>query len=220
MGAVPQAARRDGGERRPVGKKGARTRAQILSAAYRVLEEQGYSRTTVADVAAAAGVSLGTVYQYFEDKAEIIATLVRIRVAELLDTGGGGWDPGRGRLGLRRVLAGFVTRYAESPAMQAVWEEVTHVDPELAALRRELSRRFTDAVERSLRHAVAAGIVRDDLDVAGMATALTAMVDRHCYVTYVFDPPPGGPPPVDEVVDLLTGLWADAIGLVETGGRR
>ena len=219
-GAAPQPIRREGGEERPLGKKGARTRAQILAAAYEVLAEQGYGRTTVADVATAAGVSLGTVYQYFRDKGEIMATLVRLRVEELLDADGAAWEPARGRLGLRRVLAGFVVRYAESAAMQAVWEEVTHVDPELAALRRELSRRFTGAVERSLRDAAAAGTVRDDLDPAAMATALSAMVDRHCYVTYVFDPPPGGPPPVDEVIDLLTGLWADAIGLVETGGRR
>ena len=215
-----QPIRRDGGEERPAGKKGARTRDHILVAAYGALADRGYSRTTVADIAAAAGVSLGTVYQYFKDKNELLTTLVHIRVGELLDTDGGTWDPAKGRLGLRRVIAGFVRRYAESAPMQAVWEEVTHVDPDLAALRRELSHRFTRPLERALRDAVAAGIVRDDLDPAGMATALSAMVDRHCYVTYVFDPPAGGPPAVDDVVDLLTGLWADAIGLVETGGRR
>jgi len=40
-------------------------------------------------------------------------------------------------------------------------------------------------------------------------------VDRDCYVAFVFDPPEGGAPSVDEVVDVLTALWADAIGLAD-----
>jgi hypothetical protein len=43
--------------------------------------------------------------------------------------------------------------------------------------------------------------------------ALSGMVDRYCYVTYVFDPPEAGPPPAAESADLLTRLWASAVGL-------
>ncbi len=181
--------------------------------------EAGYQATSVADIAERAGVSLGTFYQYFRDRSDILSTLVRIGVLELLRGNQRPWDPGRGRIGLRRVIAAFVDAYVATAAFQSVWEEVTHVEEDLATLRTDLARLFTNAVAQALSDAAAADLVRRDLDPAAMARALTSMVDRYCYLTYVFDPPVDGPPAVDDTVDLLTELWADAIGLVEGRGR-
>jgi TetR/AcrR family transcriptional repressor of nem operon len=50
-------------------------REQLLDAAERVLVERGLAATTVADVAEAAAVAKGTVYLYFESKAELLAGL-------------------------------------------------------------------------------------------------------------------------------------------------
>jgi TetR/AcrR family transcriptional regulator, transcriptional repressor for nem operon len=70
-------------------------REQILDAAERVLVERGLATTTMADVAEAAAVAKGTVYLYFESKAELLAGLrARYfeRFAALL---GGPPDPAR-----------------------------------------------------------------------------------------------------------------------------
>jgi TetR/AcrR family transcriptional repressor of nem operon len=48
-------------------------REQILDAAERVLVERGLAAATMADVAEAASVAKGTVYLYFESKAELLA---------------------------------------------------------------------------------------------------------------------------------------------------
>jgi TetR/AcrR family transcriptional repressor of nem operon len=50
-------------------------RDQILDAAARVLVERGLAATTMAEVAEAASVAKGTVYLYFESKAELLAGL-------------------------------------------------------------------------------------------------------------------------------------------------
>ena len=50
-------------------------REQILDAAERVLVERGLAATTMADVAEGAAVAKGTVYLYFESKAELLAGL-------------------------------------------------------------------------------------------------------------------------------------------------
>ena len=50
-------------------------REQILDAAARVLVERGLAATTMAEVAEAASVAKGTVYLYFESKAELLAGL-------------------------------------------------------------------------------------------------------------------------------------------------
>lgn len=213
--AANRGVRRDGGVERPLGKKGARTRARLLAAAYEVFTRKGYRATSVSDIAEAAGVSLGTAYQYFRDRREIMSALVSDRVFVLLPDATHAWDPGRGRMGLRRVIASFVRNYVETAQFQATWEEVTHIDTEIAALRRGLGRVFTDSIEGALSDARTSGLVRSTIDPARVATALSAMVDRYCYVTYVFDPPHGDPPSVDDTVDLLTQLWADAIGLAE-----
>jgi AcrR family transcriptional regulator len=212
-GPSVQAVRREGDRELPAGPRALRTRRALLLAAGDLFAEQGYLDTTVGQIAERAGVALGTFYQYFRDRADIITTLVRTTIVDVLKVDRR-WDPSRGRHGLRRVIAAFVRAYVATASFQAVWEEVTHVQPDMADLRRETTRMFTDALEASLRDGIDGGIVRGDLDVASTARALTAMVDRYCYLTYVFDPPQRKPS-VEETTILLTTLWADALRLAE-----
>ena len=210
-GAEP--VRREGDRELPAGPRARKTRDALLNAAAELFARQGYLDTTVGQIADASGVALGTFYQYFRDRADIMTTLVRNGVVAVLKADRP-WDPSRGRRGLRRVIAGFVGWYAATAPFQSVWEEVTHVEPEMAALRKETSRLFTDALETALRQGAEQGFVRDDIDPAASARALTAMVDRYCYLTFVFDPPAGTPSP-NETADLLTTLWADALRLAD-----
>jgi AcrR family transcriptional regulator len=208
-----RAVRRDGDRELPLGPKAQRTRAAILAAAGRLFAEQGYLATSVGDVASAAGVSLGTVYQYFRDRPDLVAAILQANVTRMLGQTDTAWRASESREGLYRVLHNFVSSYAERAEMARVWEEVCHIDDDLADLRRTLSRVFTGVVAAELRYAGEAGLIRDDLDPDLTATALAGMVDRYCYMTYVFDPPDGGPPPVDESARMLTELWASAVGL-------
>lgn len=47
-------------------------RQQIVEAAVELFSDQGYYRTTVQEIAARAGVSTGLIYQYVEDKDDIL----------------------------------------------------------------------------------------------------------------------------------------------------
>jgi AcrR family transcriptional regulator len=206
-----RAVRREGDRELPLGPKARRTREAILAAAADQFVAHGYLHTSIAAVAEAADVSLGTVYQYFRDRSDLVAALVQRGVVEMLrqDTT---WRASEGRDGLDRVLGNFVRSYTTYASMAGVWEEVSHVDGDLAQLRRQLGRIFTSSVERELRRGAEAGVVRDDVDPAIAARALTAMVDRYCYVTYVFDPP-RPLPSADESVATLASLWSAAVGL-------
>lgn len=51
-------------------------RQQILAAALAVFSERGYHAANVSDVAAAAGVSQGTIYWYFDSKQELLTAAV------------------------------------------------------------------------------------------------------------------------------------------------
>ncbi|OBG76011.1 hypothetical protein A5701_19885 [Mycobacterium sp. E3305] len=53
-------------------RKRQRTRRELIIAAMRLFEAKGYERTTVAEIAAAAGVSTKTFFNYFTSKDEVL----------------------------------------------------------------------------------------------------------------------------------------------------
>src|SRR5262245_50862304 len=56
-------------------EQAAATRQEILDAAQRLFERQGYAATTMAAIAAEAGVALKTVYVAFETKSGLLRAL-------------------------------------------------------------------------------------------------------------------------------------------------
>jgi len=74
-----------------------RTREAILEASIECFEAHGYDETTTAMIAARAGVGVGTVYQYFRDKREILLELLDRSVDEQAEVVTGFLDPDRWR---------------------------------------------------------------------------------------------------------------------------
>ena len=68
----------------PVQARSRLTVKAILEAAAQVLVAQGYARTTTDAIAARAGVSIGTLYQYFPNSEAIVAALIKSHVDELI----------------------------------------------------------------------------------------------------------------------------------------
>jgi AcrR family transcriptional regulator len=61
-------------------EQAAATRQEILQAAQRLFERQGYAATTMAAIAAEAGVALKTVYVAFETKSGVLRALWNLRL--------------------------------------------------------------------------------------------------------------------------------------------
>lgn len=57
----------------------------ILEAAARVLLDQGYALATTNRIAKKAGVSVGTLYEYFANKEEVFEALIRNELGHLVD---------------------------------------------------------------------------------------------------------------------------------------
>src|SRR5690606_1835351 len=64
------------------------TRIALLDAAEAVFQQRGVSRTTLADIAHAAGVTRGALYWHFKDKADIFNAMLD-RVTSPMNAG---WD--------------------------------------------------------------------------------------------------------------------------------
>lgn len=203
--------RRQGDELRPLGKKASRTRLELLDAASACFLANGYRATSVEDIHEAAAVSIGTFYQYFRDKADVMTTLVAEAIIDsasrmfpnvpLVDD-----DAPRG------ALEGFVKNYARTADFQAVWEEATHFEARLADFRHRVAHVVEAGLAEQIIEGQQSGAVADTLDPLETARALAAMVDRYCYLTFVVD----GVRDRDSVrrtTDLVATLWQNALQL-------
>ena len=65
---------------------------RILNAAERVFSEKGYGAATTAEIANSAGIAEGTIYSYFENKQDLIFTLLEKRIEWLRDIMGGAFN--------------------------------------------------------------------------------------------------------------------------------
>ena len=79
---MPTADRRLRPRKRPVQRRAEDTRDRILAAAARVFAARGYAGGTTNHIAAEAGLSVGSLYQYYPNKDALLAELMRAHVAE------------------------------------------------------------------------------------------------------------------------------------------
>lgn len=68
-------------KRRPIQARAQVTRALLVEAAVQLLGRRGYAELTTNHVAERAGVSIGTVYEYFPDKQSIVAEVLDAHLA-------------------------------------------------------------------------------------------------------------------------------------------
>ncbi|WP_456389931.1 TetR/AcrR family transcriptional regulator [Profundibacter sp.] len=67
------------------GKKSARTRAKILSAAARIIRDRGYKAATMRAIAQETGIEAGSVYYHFAAKEDILDQVLDLGIRDLLD---------------------------------------------------------------------------------------------------------------------------------------
>src|SRR5271157_1319188 len=65
-------------------RRKAHTRSALLAAGQRLFGEQGFDATTVAEIAEDADVAIGSFYNYFDTKDELLAELLHDTLAEHL----------------------------------------------------------------------------------------------------------------------------------------
>jgi TetR/AcrR family acrAB operon transcriptional repressor len=162
----------------------ANTREQLLDAAERVFRQHGVTKTSLAEIAAAAGVTRGAVYWHFKDKADLFEAMCRratLPLDALLDEAGGKThaDP---LDALRTLTVAALTRLATDARAQAVFEVIFHkaeLTDELSDIAGRQERNRCDclsSVEAILQQAVTAGQLPPDTDTALATRLLHAFV--------------------------------------------
>lgn len=189
--------------------------ARILDAGLAVLLEHGYDRASTGRVAACAGISPGSLYQYFEDKHELLAEVIE-RETERLRT---------------RISGAFVRHLAEASVLEIVRANVVtlldtfeanagllrvlyeQLPPSADAHRTEFKHRVDELMTTALRLRVR-GPGGERVDA--IAWVLVRAVEN-VTINYVLDPPAIGR---DAVIDELTTLISTYLtGSLEDSAR-
>lgn len=103
----------------------------ILEAAIRVLVERGYEGATTIAIAERAGISVGSLYQYFPNKESIVAALVEEHARQIIaciEAALGKVDGADPRQVLRAVIhAGIEAHRLDAPLHKVLTEQVPRV---------------------------------------------------------------------------------------------
>ncbi|MEU2794793.1 TetR family transcriptional regulator [Streptomyces sp. NPDC007100] len=158
------------------------TRRKLFEAAVTLIAEQGFSSTTVDEIADRAGVAKGTVYYNFASKNELFEELLRHGIELLATSLQEAADGAAARGGTRvdaldaMIRAGleFIARY---PALTQLYvAELWRTNRAWQSTLMVVRERAITVVEGVLREAVAAGELSEDIDIPLTASALFGMV--------------------------------------------
>jgi AcrR family transcriptional regulator len=192
----------------PLTDRGRRTRDGLVAAARAVFEERGYDATRMGDIAAAAGVSHGTVYTWFPTKDAVLAAVIECVVSDLYDSlrTPEAVDP---RTRIDRANRAYLDAYRDTARLLSVVEQAASSRPEFAAVLADLRATHVRRVAGTISRLQADGLARTDIDGQVAAAALCAMVEgfaRHWF---------GRGESYDEAVAVrtLTDLWVSALQL-------
>ncbi|MBD3258643.1 TetR family transcriptional regulator [candidate division GN15 bacterium] len=142
--------------RHPEQARSQETVRAIMEAAADIISREGYARASTNRIAQRAGVSIGSLYQYFPNKQAILVRLLEDHVEDVTTH----INQLIGRLAdaevpieqtIRDILLAIVDRHAGQPRLHRVLAEETPQPPALIKRKRADDQRYAAEVEAALR---------------------------------------------------------------------
>jgi AcrR family transcriptional regulator len=183
-------------------RRGPHTRKQILDASLRLFSDKGFARTSVRDIAQAAGITDAAIYYHFDSKRDLFEALIEERGftaaldslerAEIDETG----------FTAREAVVELATRglefiYQNKDVMKVLMLEAMAEDPVASEEYRILVQRWERGLAHILRQYADRGLLRTEaVDELATQMALTVI---GAFADYMMSPvdsrPDDAPPP-------------------------
>ena len=166
-----------------------RRRQRLLEAAAQAFAIHGFSKTTVEEIAASAGVSKGLVYAYFDSKDDLLAAVLDSTLDEWTEAT---WEEiGRTASDAIQALAVMHRASLDYARRNPVLRSMLQQDPRvLLAGHEEVIQRAIDNWHRRLvdlvRQGVESGALRPDLDIE--RTVAVIRVLHLAFIERLFEP--------------------------------
>jgi AcrR family transcriptional regulator len=159
------------------------TREQILDASLRLFSEKGFARTSVRDIAQAAGITDAAIYYHFASKRDLFEALIEERgftaALENLERAEINVGPREAMVGMANGALQFI--YANRDLMKVLMVEAMAQDPVATEEYEMLVERWKKAQARIFRHYAEHAQLRteavDELATQLVITVLGAFAD-------------------------------------------
>ncbi len=135
----------------PKQRRARKTRQTVLEAARECFNEHGFDRTPIKDIAAAAGVSVGTIYEHFKDKRTLLKAVGQMELRRLKSEAFGPFQDAivsADRDGtelpdleeiIRLAIRGTLESFRSYPRLLAELVDIAYRDQEFFAFVQEIS---------------------------------------------------------------------------------
>ena len=193
-------------------RKGRETDEAFKDAARVVFARDGYPNARISDIAAQAGKSVASFYNYYDTKADLLVALAEEFHAEATELAVLPFRSGLTRPeALREAVAGFWRTYAKRRGeligvFQASMLEAAFLDRWLD-IRAEAITRIAREIQRAQADGYCPGI-----DPLLTASALSAMLEHFCYI-WLGQGGERAPVQFDDeaAIDTLATIWVKSI---------
>lgn len=161
------------------------TRNLILDTAERIFADKGVSRTSLADVANAAGVTRGAIYWHFKNKVDLFNAMcdrIRLPMETMIEGCTATWGDAAPLKRIHEICTLVLVETARNPHRRRVLDILFHkceYTDEMNLVRerqQEACAEGRERIEHDLREAVDKGELPADLDTRRSAVLLHAMV--------------------------------------------
>ena len=188
------------------------TKSALLEAARSVLQEHGYARSTVAQIARAAGRAHGTFYLYFNNREDIYSTLLEDMWRSLKDQSRMVWRRDVPLDSVRVTVDRYVAAAEENVDLWRLLDDMSATSPRFLEIRDEHRRQFVRKIARGIEGSLGQANV-GDMQTEIVAELLAGMVDEACSIRFLR----GRSWPREELVDHIVTIWGRAVGYVSNG---
>jgi AcrR family transcriptional regulator len=138
-------------------RRGPLTRKQILDASLKLFSDKGFARTSVRDIARAAGITDAAIYYHFQSKRDLLEALIEERGFTSALEGLERAEVDHTSIGPEAAISGIATSaldlmYANRDLMKVLLVQAMAEDPVAMEEYRTLVLRWTKAEARILKH--------------------------------------------------------------------
>lgn len=136
--------------REPIQKRSIEKKQKIIQAGFELICKKGYYNTNTAEIAKAAGVSTGIVYNYFKDKHDILIEGIKIYANDIfypmLNISQRKFDKNNLDKTLRQMIDTFIENHKLSQSAHEEITAMTHSDKEIANFFHEHEIEMTNTI--------------------------------------------------------------------------
>lgn len=145
----------------PRQRRSKETVAVLLQATARVLASDGYARTSTNRIAEVAGVSIGTIYQYFPNKDALVLAVAQEHagaMVALLESTGARFLGGDIAAAVHDFVRGMIAAHTMDPALHlALVQQVLHLGVDALRETQERARALVQALLEARREELRVG---------------------------------------------------------------